>query len=96
MDGAGASHSRRRYTRAELAACDGRDGSRPVLIAFEGRVYDVTDSFPWRFGFHWGCAYGGQELTGMLDLAPHGRELLERVPCVGILVDENDDADTRR
>lgn len=79
----------RRYTHAEVAAFDGRNGSRPVLIAYEGRVYDVSDSFPWRFGFHWGCAYGGQELTGMLELAPHGPELLERVPCVGILADEN-------
>lgn len=83
--------SPRRYTRAELAAAHGRDGGEPILIAFEGRVYDVTRSFPWRLGFHWACAFGGQDLTGMLDLAPHGPEMLERVPCVGLLADDEPD-----
>lgn len=83
----------RRYTRAELAAAHGRDGAEPILIAYEGRVYDVTASFPWRRGFHWACVFGGEDLTGMLDLAPHGPEMLERVPCVGWLSDDETGTD---
>lgn len=85
--GAAPGDSSRRFTRSELAACHGRDGGAPVLIAYEGKVYDVTGSFPWRLGFHWACVYAGQDLTGKLEGAPHGAELLARVPCVGILTD---------
>ena len=87
MAGPASAATLRRYTRRELAACHGRTGGRPVLIAYAGKVYDVTDSFPWRFGFHWACAYAGQDLTEKMKDAPHGPELLERVPCVGVLTD---------
>jgi predicted heme/steroid binding protein len=77
----------RRVSRAELAACHGRSGGKPVLIAYRGQVYDVTESYPWRLGFHWACAYGGEDVTGKLAGAPHCEELLARVPCIGALED---------
>lgn len=68
----------------ELARFDGRDG-RPAYLAYAGKVYDVTDSFLWRDGRHQALHRAGQDLTEALGQAPHGPELLERFPVVGIL-----------
>jgi predicted heme/steroid binding protein len=76
-----------RYTRAELARYDGSDPTRPVLIAYEGKVYDVTKSFPWAKGSHWGAVRAGADVTGQLEEMIHGEEMLLRVPCVGVLAD---------
>jgi predicted heme/steroid binding protein len=76
-----------RYTGAELARYDGTDPTLPVLIAYMGRVYDVTASFPWAKGSHWGGLRAGQDLTGRLKESIHGEEMLARIPCVGELVD---------
>ncbi len=76
---------RRRYTGAELARHNGTDPALPVLIAYQGKVYDVTASFPWAKGSHWGNLRAGEELTGQLEESIHGEEMLARVPCVGVL-----------
>jgi len=76
---------RRRYTREELAIHDGTDPALPVLIAYKGKVYDVTKSFPWAKGLHWGNLRAGQDLSGRLKESIHGEEMLERIPCVGVL-----------
>jgi len=68
----------------ELARFDGRDG-RPAYLAYAGKVYDVSDSFLWRVGRHQALHRAGQDLTEALGQAPHGPELLERFPVVGIL-----------
>ena len=75
----------RRYSRAELAQHDGSDASFPVLIAYKGMIYDVTASYPWAKGSHWGEHRAGQDLTGCLKESIHGEEMLARVPCVGVL-----------
>jgi predicted heme/steroid binding protein len=75
----------RRYTRAELARHNGADLALPVLIAYKGKVYDVTASFPWAKGSHWGDLRAGEDLTGQLKESIHGEEMLARVPCVGVL-----------
>jgi predicted heme/steroid binding protein len=79
--------SPRRYTRAELALHDGSDPDRTVLIAHKGKVYDVTGSFPWAKGSHWGELLAGEDHTGHFKEAIHGEEMLVRVPCVGVLID---------
>jgi predicted heme/steroid binding protein len=84
--GASASASTRRYTLAQLARCDGSEPNLPVLIAYKGKVYDVTASFPWAKGSHWGQLRAGQDHTGHLKESIHGEEMLLRVPCVGLLV----------
>lgn len=78
---------RRSFTRAELAAFDGSVEGRPILVAYDGWVYDVTDSFPWRKGWHWACARAGRDETAKMAGAPHGPEMLRRVRRVGRLVD---------
>jgi predicted heme/steroid binding protein len=75
------------FTRAALAACDGSVPGRKVLVAYDGVVYDVTGSYPWHGGRHWGCARAGRDQSGLMANAPHGREMLARVKRVGRLVD---------
>ena len=74
----------RRFVKEELARCNGKDGA-PAYIAYEGMVYDVTNSFLWQRGRHQVLHMAGQDLTGDLDAAPHGADLLDRVPIVGVL-----------
>jgi predicted heme/steroid binding protein len=74
----------RRFSREELSRCDGREG-RPACIAFQGNVYDVTQSFLWKGGEHQVLHSAGRDLSGELSAAPHGADLLDRVPVVGIL-----------
>ena len=75
----------RRYSRAQLAHHDGSDPNLPVLIAYKDKVYDVTASYPWAKGSHWGDHRAGQDLTGCLKESVHGEEMLLRVSCVGVL-----------
>ena len=74
----------RRFAKEDLAQYDGKDGA-PAYIAYEGTVYDVSNSFLWQRGRHQVLHAVGQDLTGDLDGAPHGADLLDRVPIVGVL-----------
>ncbi|MBI9084626.1 MAG: CopD family protein [Desulfobacterales bacterium] len=72
-------------TPGALAAHDGIDG-RPAHIAHDGRVYDVSASGRWTAGRHFGKHQAGNNLTDALAGAPHGAEVLEKIPCLGPLV----------
>ncbi len=76
--------SMRRFGRKELSQNNGRDGA-PALIAYQGRVYDVTHSFLWQDGRHQVLHLAGADLTDELSQAPHGPDLLERFILVGFL-----------
>ena len=71
-------------TSEELLAFNGKDGN-PVYIAFEGKVYDVSKSLLWSSGLHMKRHPSGKDLSGEISAAPHGPEVLERYPQVGIL-----------
>jgi predicted heme/steroid binding protein len=73
------------FTSEELAGYDGSVSGRPVLIGYKGHVYDVTGRFMWMAGRHFWLR-AGRDLTGRMTDSPHGEEILERVPRVGILV----------
>ena len=77
----------RRFTKNELGQYNGKDGA-PAFIAYEGKVYDVSCSFLWQDGRHQVLHTAGVDLTASLDQAPHGADLLERFPVIGML-DEN-------
>ena len=76
----------RTFTRDEMRQYDGTNG-RPALIAYKGKVYDVSDSFLWQEGKHQVLHSAGADLTDALADAPHGDDLMKRVPVVGTLVD---------
>jgi len=67
-----------------LAECNGRDGN-PVYIAHGGRVIDVSKSRLWKTGRHMKRHEAGKDLTDDIEAAPHGKEVLDRFPQVGIL-----------
>lgn len=74
-----------KFTKEELKKFDGKDG-RPAYIAYNGRVYDVTDSFMWVNGEHEAQHWAGQDLTAEMSQAPHDDSNLERVKLVGVLI----------
>jgi len=71
-------------TSEELLSFSGKDG-KPVYISFQGKVYDVSKSPLWSKGLHINRHLPGRDLTGEISAAPHGTEVLERYPQVGIL-----------
>ena len=74
-----------RLTLKELEKFDGREGRR-AYIAYKGYIYDVTDSFLWKGGKHFVRHHAGHDLTDELKHAPHGEDMLNRVPKIGIIV----------
>ena len=68
----------------ELKRMNGKDGN-PIWIAFGGKVYDVSQSWHWKTGTHMVRHASGQDLTKEIEAAPHGPELLEKFPQIGIL-----------
>jgi len=75
----------KKFTLNELKQYDGREG-RPAYIAYNGKVYDVSESFLWMEGDHQGQHVAGKDLTDDMKMAPHGEDMFERVKLVGVLV----------
>jgi predicted heme/steroid binding protein/uncharacterized membrane protein len=84
----------KQFTREELRKHNGKD-LPTIYVAHEGKVYDVTQSGMWNTGEHMGVHSPGADLTAEIGGAPHGPEVLERVPVVGRLVPEKDPKDER-
>ena len=76
----------RTFTREQLRSYRGQDGA-PVYFAYKGKVYDASASWQWRGGKHQVVHEAGQDLTASLADAPHGEDLLARLPVIGVLVD---------
>jgi predicted heme/steroid binding protein/uncharacterized membrane protein len=72
------------FTSEELSSFDGKEG-RPVYIAFQGKVYDVSQSPLWSKGLHMNRHPSGKDLVAEISAAPHGTEVFERYPQVGVL-----------
>lgn len=67
-----------------VKTCDGKDG-KPAYIVHKGRVIDVTRSKLWKDGVHMRRHHAGRDLTVDIGGAPHGPEVLERYPQVGVV-----------
>ena len=71
-------------TAEEWSSFNGKDG-QPIYIAFQGKVYDVTKSPLWAKGLHMNRHPAAKDLTGEISAAPHGPEVLERYPQIGVV-----------
>lgn len=67
-----------------LAEFDGTNG-KPIYVAANGKVYDVTRSRLWKDGTHQKRHHAGEDLTEDLEAAPHKLDVLQRFPQVGII-----------
>lgn len=72
--------------RRELRRFNGCTDELPVLIAYQGRIYDVTNRAPWNRENNWRC-HAGTDCTALLRAHPDRDLLLTSVPCVGALED---------
>jgi len=68
----------------ELAGFNGENGN-PTYVAYDGQVYDVSESKLWRKGQHMNRHRSGVDLTSDIAAAPHAGDVLERFPQVGTL-----------
>lgn len=72
--------------RGELARFDGCTDELPVLIAYRGRIYDVTGRAPLNGEINW-RRHAGKDCTAVLRVHPRRDVLLTSFPCVGALED---------
>ena len=75
----------KKITRQELQQNNGKNG-KPAYVAYQGKVYEVTDSSFWLEGDHMAAHQAGKDLTNEMELAPHREEMLQKVKEVGVLV----------
>jgi len=75
----------KKVTKQELEENNGQNG-KPAYFAYQGKVYDVTQSGLWTDGDHLGMHQAGKDLSGELEAAPHREENFARVKYVGTLV----------
>ena len=71
------------FNNEGLAQYNGNNGTSSY-IAYNGKVYDVSSSVLWRNGRHQVLHNAGLDLTNSLEQAPHGADMLERFPVVGM------------
>lgn len=80
-------------TLEELRQYDGQDG-RPMYVAVDGNVYDLTKCRYWEKGVHTESpvnAIAGRDLTEVLKESKHGIKRVKRYPRVGYIVDSKDE-----
>ena len=75
----------KKITRQELEQNNGKNG-KPAYIAYQGKVYDVSESSFWMEGDHMGMHDAGKDLTEELEMAPHRDETFAKVKFVGQLI----------
>jgi predicted heme/steroid binding protein len=74
----------KKFTAEELKQFNGQEG-KPVYLAFDGKVYDVTDSSFWQGGNHLGAHQAGNDLTEAMKSAPHSDDVLSKMKQIGVL-----------
>jgi predicted heme/steroid binding protein len=75
----------KKFTIKDLEEYNGKNG-KPACVAYQGKVYDLSQSSLWIGGEHMGMHQAGKDITEELELAPHGEEILDRVKQIGVLV----------
>ena len=77
----------KKYTKHQLALRNGQD-RKEIWCAYNGIIYDLTDSNRWANGKHYEH-WSGQDLTEELEDAPHQDWVFEKFDMVGYLMDDN-------
>jgi predicted heme/steroid binding protein len=71
------------YSKSQLALRNGQDKPQ-IWVAYQGNIYDVTESRLWLNGKHYEH-WAGQDLTEELADAPHTEEVFSRFNVIGTL-----------
>jgi len=71
-------------TRSNINDFDGENG-RKAYVIYNSRVYDLTGNDKWEEGAHFGKHRAGTDMSGEMEGAPHGEEVLENFPAVAEL-----------
>lgn len=71
------------YTKNQLALRNGQDKPE-IWVAYQGLIYDVSESRLWQNGKHYEH-WAGQDLTEELTNAPHTDTVFTRQKLVGKL-----------
>jgi predicted heme/steroid binding protein len=71
------------YTKQQLALRNGQDKPE-IWVAYQGVIYDVTNSKMWRNGKHYEH-WAGQDLTDELIDAPHNNKVFDKFTAIGQL-----------
>ncbi len=72
------------FTKSQLALRNGQD-KEEIWVAYQGKIYDVTESRLWKNGKHYEH-WAGQDLTNELPDAPHTEKVFEKFEVVGELM----------
>ena len=71
-------------TKSQLSLRNGQDRDE-IWVAYEGKVYDVSESRLWHNGKHYEH-WAGQDLTPELENAPHTDKVFSRFQQIGVLI----------
>jgi len=71
------------YSKSQLALRNGQEKPQ-IWVAYEGIIYDLTNSRLWKYGKHYEH-WAGQDLTQELKDAPHSHKVFERWVKIGKL-----------
>lgn len=72
------------YTKSQLALRNGQD--KPMIwVAYQGLIYDVSESRLWKNGKHYEH-WAGQDLTEELADAPHSATVFNKFTVIGQLI----------
>jgi predicted heme/steroid binding protein len=71
------------YSVSELALHNGQDKPE-IWVAYNGIIYDVSNSRLWKNGKHY-QHWAGQDLTAELKDAPHTDRVFQKFQVVGKL-----------
>jgi predicted heme/steroid binding protein len=71
------------YSVSELALRNGQDKPE-IWVAYNGIIYDVSDSRLWKNGKHYEH-WAGQDLTAELKDAPHTDRVFQKFQVIGRL-----------
>ena len=71
------------YSKNQLALRNGQDKPE-IWVAFQSKIYDVTQSRLWLRGRHYEH-WAGQDLTDELKDAPHTDTVFKKFNCVGVI-----------